>query len=196
MININEVLRKCRGFIRLLKYLALNFNGAIKIKKIKTTPYGPITVKACLPRYRAAAFDLYLSANNSARISFANYIIWSLFGSRLCFVAVDPDDKVEGIAFFYFNEKDIKDKTVHQSFIGVAERNRGKGTGTLLTKTAIHHFRSNSLGGISSRVSKNNIPSLKVKLKLGFKPVEEYFDPVMQEDRYYLVCNFESNRDQ
>lgn len=188
-----KVVRKINGISWLLGFLYINYVNSLKIKKIESTCHEKISIKACSSRYRESAFNLYLLANNARKIGVANYIVWRFLFNKLCFVAVNEHGVVEGIAFYYFNVRDIKDKTVHQAFTGVSEDSRGKGIATLLRKSAISQFSTSGIGGISSRVSKNNIPSLKVNLKLGFKPVEEYFDPAMQEERYYLICRFEDN---
>ena len=57
-----------------------------------------------------------------------------------------------------------------------------------MTKFAIDVLGSSSfIQGISSRVSLNNKASLQSNLKLGFKPVEQYFDKQMNEERFYLI---------
>ncbi|HCZ9577165.1 TPA: N-acetyltransferase [Vibrio cholerae] len=100
---------------------------------------------------------------------------------------------IVGMELFYFNPRDFKAGTIHEGFIGVLPEFEGRGIATAMRKHAIAHFRLSGLNGISTRISKNNISSLRSAERLGFKPVEEYFDPVMQEDRYYLVYNFENN---
>ncbi|EPJ1914332.1 GNAT family N-acetyltransferase [Vibrio cholerae] len=103
------------------------------------------------------------------------------------------ESNIVGMNLFYFNPRDFKEGTIHEGFIGVLPEFEGRGLATAMRKHAIAHFRLSGLSGISTRISKNNISSLRSAEKLGFKPIEEYFDPVIQEDRYYLVYNFENN---
>jgi RimJ/RimL family protein N-acetyltransferase len=92
-----------------------------------------------------------------------------------------------GTELYYFNQRDLQEKTIHQGFRGILPAWQGRGIGTLLTGYAISHFKNSKIDGISSRVSLNNLASLRSNMKLGFKPVEEYFDKDMCENRYYLV---------
>lgn len=106
------------------------------------------------------------------------------------FVATDnKTNKVMGIDMFYFNPRDFNENTVHEGFIGVLSEYQGQGIATIMRKQAIKHFKENRLAGISTRISKNNLGSLYSAEKLGFKPVDEYYDEAMDEQRYYLVCN-------
>jgi RimJ/RimL family protein N-acetyltransferase len=111
-------------------------------------------------------------------------------------ISIGSKKSIVGMEMFYFNPRDFKEGTIHEGFIGVLPEFEGKGIATRMRKHAIEHFRRSGLSGISTRISKNNIASLHSAEKLGFKPVEEYFDLAMQEERYYLVCNFENNCDQ
>lgn len=36
------------------------------------------------------------------------------------------------------------------------------------------------------------MPSLLSNQKIGFTPVEKYFDADMDDDRYYMICNFKA----
>lgn len=118
--------------------------------------------------------------------------LYQRHGDKLFFLSIDKDrDKVVGIDMFYFNPRDFKENTVHEGFIGVLPESQGQGIATMMRQEAIKHFKKNGLSGISTRISKNNLGSLCSAEKLGFKPVEEYFDNEMKEERYYLVNLFE-----
>ncbi len=101
-----------------------------------------------------------------------------------------------GMNLFYMNARDCKEKTVHEGFIGVMPEYERQGMATRMRKHAIAHFVGVGSRGISTRISKNNISSLRSAEKVGFQPVEEYFDPNVGEYRYYLICCFENNSDQ
>lgn len=101
-----------------------------------------------------------------------------------------------GIDLFYINSRDGKEKTVHEGFVGVMPEHEGRGIATKMRKHAIVHFSGTGSRGISTRISKNNHSSLRSAEKVGFQPVEEYFDPDLGEDRYYLICRFENSCDQ
>lgn len=120
-------------------------------------------------------------------MSLQNKVVWMLLGSKFCFVAEDIEGNVIGVALYYVNKRDKKDGTIHACFSGVTENARGKGVATELRSHAILHFEENGFKGISSRISLRNEKSLSVNLKLGFEPMETYFDEGLQEERHYLV---------
>lgn len=136
---------------------------------------------------------------NNVDLSRSNINLLKNFPGRLILIAEvtrGSKSNIVGMNLFYFNSRDFKEGTIHEGFIGVVPEFEGKGIATAMRKHAIAHFRRSGLSGISTRISKNNIASLLSAEKLGFKPFEEYFDPIMQEERYYLVCNFENNCEQ
>lgn len=100
--------------------------------------------------------------------------------------------QIVGISLFYMNARDFKEKTIHEGFIGVIPEHEGRGLATRMRRYAIAHFSRAGFKGISTRISKRNLGSLRSAEKLGFQPVEEYFDPSMSEDRYYLIFRFEN----
>jgi RimJ/RimL family protein N-acetyltransferase len=104
-------------------------------------------------------------------------------------------EKIVGMNFYYLNNKDLKEKTIHEGFIGVLPNHRGQGLATEMRKIAILHFSRSRFKGISTRISKKNLGSLRSAEKLGFVPAEEYFDFNMDETRYYMVCKFRNDRD-
>jgi RimJ/RimL family protein N-acetyltransferase len=117
--------------------------------------------------------------------------VYLLISEKTVFIVKDiVINKIIGMELYYFNQQDIKEKTIHQGFRGILPEWQGKGIGTLLTNYAINHFKNSKLDGISSRVSLNNLASLRSNMKLGFRPIEKYFDKNMNEERYYLICPF------
>jgi RimJ/RimL family protein N-acetyltransferase len=137
------------------------------------------------------ALHIYSIFNNKNGIGFSRYIVYIFISRKMVFVARDiTAKKIIGTELYYFNRRDIKENTIHQGFRGILPPWQGRGIGTLLTSHAVNHFKNSRLDGISSRVSLNNPASLQSNLKLGFRPIEEYFDKNMHENRYYLICPF------
>lgn len=102
--------------------------------------------------------------------------------------------KIVGMDMYYLNSRDFSEGTIHEGFIGVIPESEGQGIATQMRKQAIEHFRNVGFKGISTRISKNNLGSINSAKKLGFEPIEEYFDSVMNEDRYYLICNLKEKK--
>jgi len=101
---------------------------------------------------------------------------------------INESKKFIGMDLYYMNPRDFQDFTVHEGFIGVLPEYEGQGIATQMRKHAIAHFKKAGFKGISTRISKSNIGSLRSAEKLGFKPVEEYFDSLKNEHRYYMLC--------
>lgn len=155
---------------------------------IKEAAYGDFIIRG----YRAEDYKQILSIYNElnkAKFSFYHAGLYEKIGNKLMFVAV-REDKIVGMDMFYMNLRDFKENTVHEGFIGVLPEAERQGIATQMRQAAIKHFCEAGLDGISSRISKNNVASLRSAEKLGFKVCEEYFDEAMQEERYYLIANF------
>lgn len=117
-------------------------------------------------------------------------LLYRLVGNKLIVIAELPDQrqsKIVGVDLFYFNQRDLKEGTVHEGFIGVDPKYQGRGIAGEMRKHAISHFSRAGLKGISTRISLSNKASLASALKLGFQPVDTYKDQVTGEDRHYLV---------
>lgn len=159
------------------------------------TSFGGVSVSPCQSQFLMHVGNVYSALNDGRRLSLRNQALLHLAGTRLCLVVTDGSEDVAGMALYYFNARDRREHTVHEGYIGLAPGLRGRGLGTALRKHALAHFSSVPwLKGMSSRVSVSNAPSLNGNLRLGFAPVEEYFDAEMREARCYLVCRFDRHR--
>jgi RimJ/RimL family protein N-acetyltransferase len=137
------------------------------------------------------ALDIYYVFNNNNRINISKYIVYLLASKKMVFIVKDMFmNKIVGIDLYYFNRQDIKENTIHEAFKGVLPAWQGKGIGVSITAHAINHFKNSRIDGISTRISLNNPASLQADMKLGFRPIEEYFDKDTYENRYYLICPF------
>lgn len=133
------------------------------------------------------AGKVYAELNNK-NFSFPQKIIIRFFSRKMLIVAKAYGDVV-GVNLYYFNGRDFREKTIHEGFLGVLPRYQGKGIGGMMKKVAIKHFSTTGLEGVSSRISKNNSPSMAAAKKLGFNVVETYFDKNFNEERHYLIRN-------
>lgn len=128
---------------------------------------------------------------NGMKLSRSNIYLLSSCEENLIFVALlneaGQEPKVIGMNMYYINPRDFKEGTIHEGFVGVLPEYEGKGIATSMRKQAVTYFNKAGFKGISSRVSTSNLGSLRSAEKLGFKPVETYFDEIMQEERHYLI---------
>lgn len=137
---------------------------------------------------------IYTGLNDGAAFSTMQRSLYGRIGKRCLFVAELVDEagapKIVGMNMYYFNERDIKEHTIHEGFIGVDAEFNGRGIATKMRQMAIQHFKLAGFSGISTRISLDNFGSLKSAQKLGFLPCEEYRDAVTGEKRYYMICKF------
>lgn len=112
---------------------------------------------------------------SGSRLGRDKRLLMKLAGSRLCIVACDPDGCVVGVNMYYFNSRDISERTVHEGYIGVLQCVSGRGVASAMRRHAIAHFKTAGLQSVSSRIRSDNVASLKSAIKAGFM-IEESLD--------------------
>lgn len=181
---------KINALIAEFRFLYRNVRCAFLLSQIPERKIGSIRTFGLDRRSYHGAKGLYEKFSSSKRLSRSRRLLYRLFGSKLVVVCQDQDGRLLGAAFYYFNERDIRDGTVHVSFSVVDFFARGRGVATEIRRSGILHFLENGLKGISSRVSVENKASLASNFKLGFESIETYTDPVTGQVRHYLICFF------
>ena len=193
-----------RSIIRLPKtvfltalFLARNIWKTRNIPVIPKKSLSQVEFLPCTKDFVPSVAQLYSEFHQGRNLGVAKKSLLKLAGKKLCLVVRDKETgKIVGFSLYYFNSRDLKEKTVHSGFIGLLPEYRGRGIGTERGLHALRHFgRSQSLRGISCRVSLNNTASLKSTNKVGFKEKERYYDPIMGEERVYLVCDLAPYRE-
>lgn len=118
--------------------------------------------------------------------------LYRIVGEKMLRVAVSIDDeRIVGVEMFYFNKRDIIDGTIHEGFIGVLPDMNNRGIATTMRKISLDDFSHMKLRGVSSRISDDNLASVRSAKKLGFRIIEEYFDSYVNANRYYLIYNLD-----
>jgi RimJ/RimL family protein N-acetyltransferase len=167
----------------------LSFLKFSTIKKISELRSDGFVIRGCLKSEVNEVEKVYKILNDRF-FSKSQRMLLTHFSDRILFVVIANDcgtPKIVGMNFYYINFRDFKEKTIHSGFIGILPEFEGRGIATKMRLAAIKHFKRSNFQGISSRISKNNKASLHLTKKVGYEPVEEYFDPVMNEDRCYLI---------
>lgn len=176
--------------IREVIFVWQNILRAIHLERVRAKEVGDITVRGLSVGEVGELEECYNRLNEGRGLSRYQKILFHIFGVKLCFVALQ-DEKIIAFDLFYFNKRDIVEGTVHEGFVGVDERKRGRGLSVMLRGMAREHFKRSGLKGISSRISKTNMASLASAWKVGFEVMEDYVDASGLE-RYYLVLWFDS----
>lgn len=188
--------RKIKALLVTLYLLLKGIFCSLVLKSVKSTMLDFYEVRG-LRLSDLRTFIKAYTVCGGGRLSLFNKTLYVFSCRKLVLVAVAKPagvSEIIGIDMFYSNARDFKERTIHEGFVGVSPSVRGRGVATELRKCAIAHFSKNRFSGISSRISLSNHASLSSAKKLGFLPVEQYFDQETQEDRYYLVRPLEARK--
>lgn len=187
------ILRKLKSILRVGLFLYWNISRAINIEHISPVSKDGIIYRGVKRNEFTKAEVLYQSFHEGKGFSWDKKIIYRIFSEKMIVVAVCEENnsqKFVGINIYYFNRRDVLEGTIHEGFIGVLPNFGGRGIATNLGVLSKQHFSTNGLKGLSSRVSLDNPASLQSRSKIGYKPVEKYYDSNLGVDRFYLVCEF------
>lgn len=182
-----------KGYKKLMGFVFLTKSSikTVCLPSFLESRNGGLKIRGANPDELDSINDIYEKLNSRSLSNFQQ-IQFKIHSKKTIIVAeqcVDGVKKLVGMDMYYLNPRDLSDGTIHEGFIGVLPESEGQGIATQMRKLAKNHFRNAGFKGISTRISKNNLGSLNSAKKLGFEPVEEYFDTVMNESRYYLICN-------
>ena len=188
--------RKIRNVITVFGFLARNAFAARRLASIESVQSDLYIVRGLKPQDLENVDRLYRTLHDGRALARPKMILLRLFGGKLGFGVFSKETSgLVGVGVYYFNAREVKEHTVHEGFTGLEPSFQGKGLGSWLRGVAIAHFEKNGLSGVSSRVSENNIPSLKSNERLGFEVIERYYDGSVNEERFYLVKKFRGNDD-
>lgn len=175
-----------------LGFFTLNLIKLSLFQSVHTNNFNNYMVRGCKTSELEETENLYYTLNGR-RFSRTQKLLLSLFSEKSLIITLDiSNGNIIALDFYYLNKKDFVEDTIHEGFIGVLPNYEGQGIATKMRQHAKAHFKKNGLSGISSRISKSNIASLKAAQKVGFIPIEEYYDNLLGEDRYYLRCDLNS----
>lgn len=195
------MLKKIRNQLRVifigLRDLGRNFREALSLQPINKKEYKDFTFRGLYRTELSQFTRLYCAISSSKRLPWSLWLLYWLFGTRMVGVVTNKDqgrENIIGFRMFYFNRRDIEDKTIHGGFIGLLGEFRNLGISSYMR----HYFDSvlrDSVRGISFRIDVDNIPSLKGALNVGYEIVEKYYDSALDIERYYLIRWFDKGNE-
>ncbi|WP_026879213.1 GNAT family N-acetyltransferase [Ignatzschineria larvae DSM 13226] len=191
-------MRKIKGLLSQLYWLFQNLWRVRAIRVIETyqDPQTGFRYQGLTTEYFQDFERLKKELSQNRELSRVQKLLYQYASNKLVLVVIDPQqNQLIGLNMFYFNKRDLLENSVHAGFIGVNSQYQGQKIASTMRERIKHHFMQNGLKGISSRISLNNEGSLRSALKVGFKPVEKYYDNALGEERYYLVCDLENEID-
>lgn len=200
---VSGVARYLDSMITQLAFLWMNVSQAKGLPKIGSTSYDAAFFRGCQRSDLAQVCELYKQLNSGMALPALRRFLYWLVGQKLCVVALSNMEKktkgrdcVIGFSLYYFNERDVKEQSIHEAFMGVSPSEQGKGVSTAFRRFTYAHFSKTSLKGVSCRISADNRASLSGARKAGHEPVEQYFDQTLGLSRFYLFCDLAKYRDQ
>lgn len=167
---------------------------SLRIPVVQTETENGITYRGMHRSELNSINRLYMLMNDGSKLALARRLVYWFVGDRIVIVVskqVQDEEKIIGFNMFYFNKQDIEQNTIHGGFICIDNSYQGLGIGSKLRRKGVMHFSATYLSGMSSRIDLSNKASLAVAFKVGFKPVEQYTDPVTGVERYYLINWFD-----
>jgi len=188
-------MKKLKAVARIILFLNRNIFYSFKLRTFKNAEFDNYALGPLKKKDVPKILDLYKEFNEGNELSLEKRLLLKFLGNKFCYILCSKSDEIFGFGLYYFNKKDINEKTIHEGYIGIKKEFRSKGIGTNARRTALEHFsRIPSLNGVSSRVSLDNIASLKGNIKLGFEIKEKYWDENENKERVYLVCDLDKYR--
>jgi len=176
-------------------FLIRNIMYGFKLQEFEKADFDNFEVEPLKRKNLKKVLELYKEFCEGKSLTMERYLLLRFAGSKYCYILRSKEGEVFGMGIFYFNKRDLKERTIHEGYIGLKIEYRGIGIGTLARQYAIKHFaKTGYLKGISSRISLDNVASLKGNMKLGFEIKEKYWDKEENKERAYLECDLSQYR--
>lgn len=187
------IIRKFKSFFSHTVFITHSLKLSFKIKPQKVVRNNNHTIRMARQGEIIESFRLYCALHDGNKLSLVKQFLYLIAGRKLLVVALKAEgadghkEKMVGVDMYYVNKMDAKQRTVHEGFVGVLPCSEGKGIATEMRNYAAVVFKESGVAGISTRVSHANSASLYSAKKVGFSPIESYYDEGMKEGRYYMI---------
>ena len=166
MIKIGKI----KGILNLIAFLSRNIFYSFKMPKFEEVEIENYKIGPLKRENLYETLELYKKLHDGKGLSLEKRLLLRFAGSKFCYILISDKGEIFGLGLYYFNKKDIIEKSIHEGYIGLKKEFRGRGIGTTSRRNALEHFsKIGFLNGVSSRVSIDNVPSLKGNVKLGFE---------------------------
>lgn len=179
---------KIVGIAPLLINFIKNVMHAKKLPEINTHHSNNFSISSYKPKYLKQILELH-EKELPSRLSYIKKLLLMIIGTRICYIAFSNEtQRVLGFILFYFNRRDLIEKTIHLGAIAVHKDFQGKKIGSQLLKFSIENLlKSSVFTGISSIISLDNTASLKLHQHFGFNIHTTYFDTEKKKEYTYMM---------
>lgn len=186
-------IERVNQYIKRVSFLGQNLSFFKSMSPFPDYPAKDVFYRGYLYSDRSAMKRLYRDLNGKREPGLALEALYCISGRKAMLVALSdanygPKASVIAMNMYYRNDRDFRDNTIHEGFIGVSALFEGRGIATRMRNLAKNHFARAGLSGISTRISISNHASLRSAEKVGFSPIDSYWDHDMCEHRYYMIC--------
>jgi ribosomal protein S18 acetylase RimI-like enzyme len=130
--------------------------------------------------------ELHQLVREGRRLNFWRKTFYKYQGSKVCGVVINDRDLLVGFNYYYFRENELKDKIIHEAFLGISPNERGKGIATALQRYTLNQLSKQPLTGVSGNVEKANLPSIKMLQRVGYDFIDDPQDPLNYQVFYGL----------
>lgn len=170
---------------RAAHYLILNLRHAVGLTDFRAARLHGILLRGLEATELCTIQKICASAGYPRALSLHRRILYFLLGRKLALVAEDPDGTLVGVVLYYFNPRDIEERTIHEGLICVIPSRQGQGIGKAMRTYALQHFDARHGLGMSSIVAVDNLRSLRPLLSMGFV-VRKPSASAIADEPYYL----------
>lgn len=186
MVGISFIRVVC--IIPLFMNFIKNVMRAKKLPEIDTHFSDNFSICSYKPKYLKQIREIHEKELN-IKLSYEKKLLLMIIGTKICYIAINNEtQQVLGFVLFYFNKKDFIVKTIHLGAIAVHRDFQRKKIGSQLLKFSIENLSKSSLiKGISSRISLDNIASVKLHKYFRFNTHTTYFDIDEKKERAYMM---------
>lgn len=192
MMVLKKIIRRIIRLLEVYPFLVRNIYMSLQLHAFEKTIIDGFIYRAFKLNDYNNLEKIYSKIHGGRKLRWHLKLLYALFGSKYAVIVEnDKRDKTAGFILFYFNKNDRKNNTIHGFSMGVDPLSQGFGIGTNMMKLAGQHFIQNGLAGITAKVAKKNIASLKVVEKQGFKILNKFDLASKGEEWYYLEWLFD-----
>lgn len=157
---------------------------------IKEKQIGNYVIKRCEKKHIPQIISLYKKFNKQKRTPILLTCIMTFMNNKLVYIITNKDGLLMGFQILYFNFYDIRNLSIHEGFIAVAEEFRGLGLSRKLRENTLKDLsRIRWLRTVTSRISISNTRSMTGAINLGFREKRRYFEKKTNEERAFMVCD-------
>lgn len=186
--KINKLIERAQWEIEGIKFLLQNISEAKNLPSPKKISFNEYQIDGLKPIEIKKLRQIHKTLRNGRELNLWRTILYIIYGKKLITLAKDKKNEIVGFQMLYFKKEEIKNKTIHEAFIGIKPEHQNKSLATNLRLFSARNLKRSRCKKISSKISKNNQASLESAIKCGFEPNPE----LSTETEFHLTKNLQN----